>query len=238
MSNIREQIQSLSPGALVEMFEFDLRPITGTNTPADIFLVHNGTNEKGTAVVWQGKEYQPWAVEAEGYGMSTQGTMPRPRVRLANPAGIITGLIAGKQDIVGAVVTRRQTYAMFLDAVNFVAGNPTADPGQHMPDEVYMVEKKTLDEPGKMIEWELASALDISKVTLPRRLVTATYCPWKYRGTECGYTSNSYFDAADNPVGSPNLDVCGKAVSSCKVRFGQYSPLNFGGFPAARLVRG
>lgn len=33
------------------------------------------------------------------------------------------------------------------------------------------------------------------------------------------------------------LDVCGKRVTSCKVRFGEDNPLSFGGFPSASLIK-
>ncbi len=38
------------------------------------------------------------------------------------------------QSLVGATVVRRRVYARFLDAVNFVAGNPEADPEQELAD--------------------------------------------------------------------------------------------------------
>ncbi|MDA6336866.1 hypothetical protein OSK69_25605, partial [Escherichia coli] len=38
------------------------------------------------------------------------------------------------QSLVGATVVRRRVYARFLDAVNFVAGNPEADPEQELSD--------------------------------------------------------------------------------------------------------
>lgn len=46
-----------------------------------------------------------------------------------------------------------------------------------------------------------------------------------------------FFNKDDQPVASAGLDVCGKRLSSCQVRFGTYAPLPFGSFPAAGLTR-
>ena len=45
------------------------------------------------------------------------------------------------------------------------------------------------------------------------------------------------FDADDNPVTDPALDVCAKTLRACKKRIGATNMLNFGGFPAAALIQ-
>lgn len=84
------------------------------------------------------------------------------------------------------------TLARFLDAANFKDGNPTADPNQHFPDEMWFVEQKTL-ETHEVVEFELSSVFDLMGVQLPYRQIIKNTCPWKYRGPECGYTG-PYFD--------------------------------------------
>ena len=54
---------------------------------------------------------------------------------------------------------------------------------------------------------------------------------WVYRSSECGYTGTNYFDANNNAVGSASLDVCGKRLSSCQVRFGTNAELPYGSYP-------
>lgn len=39
----------------------------------------------------------------------------------------------------------------------------------------------------------------------------------------------------DDPLYS--LDICGKRITSCKLRFGEDNPLSFGGFPSASLIK-
>ncbi|MDA1380592.1 hypothetical protein PCI56_13490 [Plesiomonas shigelloides subsp. oncorhynchi] len=55
---------------------------------------------------------------------NAKGTSNRPKLTLANVGGLLTGLNAEFDDLVGAMVTRRQVYARFLDAVNFPQGMP------------------------------------------------------------------------------------------------------------------
>jgi len=62
-------------------------------------------------------------------------------------------------------------------------------------------------------------------------------CPWRYRSSECGYTGTAYFNANDQSVTTLEQDVCGKRLSSCKLRFGEFAELPYGGFPASGLIR-
>ena len=88
-----------------------------------------------------------------------------------------------------------------------------------------------------MIEWELVSAMDIAGVKLPRCQIIANVCGHKeYRGPECNYTGTNYFTALDEPTSYASKDVCGRRLSSCKLRFGS-GEIRFGGFPAASLIK-
>jgi phage-related protein len=104
----------------------------------------------------------------------------------------------------------------------------TADPNARMPDEVYFIDRKTT-ETRDTIQWELASALDLANVRIPKRQVIANICQWTYRSAECSYTGTNYFNAEDVSVTSAGQDVCGKRLSSCKKRFSGTLP--FGSFP-------
>jgi lambda family phage minor tail protein L len=224
--NIPELLQKLDVGALIEMFELDLTSIGGE----DVLYFHAGTNELRAPIVWQSNTYQPWPVMAEGFEVSTRGTLPRPTIRIANVTGMISAAVMELDDLVGAKVTRRRTFAQFLD------GQPGADPDQHLADDIYFIERK-VSENKTLIQFELASAMDLEGVQLPFRVITINSCSWKYRGAGCGYAGSSYFDVHDEPVGSLALDVCSKKVSGCKARFGARGVLPYGGFPAARAYR-
>jgi lambda family phage minor tail protein L len=173
---------------------------------------------------------------ASGFEFNGQGQAARPKLVASNVAGAITALVLQFDDILGARLTRRRTLAKYLDAVNFAGGNPNADPMAEFPVDVFYVDRKAAEN-NEFVEFELAPAMDVTGVMLPRRQVVQNVCPWRYRGAECGYTGTLYFDANDAPVAPAPLDVCGKRLSSCKARFGEFNELPFGGFPAAGLVR-
>ena len=229
---IRTDIQKLEPGAIVELFEVDLTPFGG-----EVLRFHAGTNALRQNVVWQGNTYTAFPIQASGFEFSGQGQAPRPKLLVANVIGSITALVLQYDDIVGAKVTRIRTLAKYIDAVNFPGGsNPTADPGAEFPRDVFYVDRKAT-ETNELVEFELSPAMDVTGVVLPRRQIIQNICVWRYRGAECGYTGTNYFNSSDQPVGTLAQDVCGKRLSSCKARFGQFAELPYGGFPAAGLVR-
>jgi lambda family phage minor tail protein L len=231
---VASDIQSLQQDALIELFELDLEVITGL--VGDHYYFHAGTNNLGTAVVWKTKTYQLFAVKAEGFEVTTRGPLPRPTLDFSNVTGLISALARQYQDLIGARVIRRRTYAKYLDAVNFPGGvNPNADPNQAFPDDIFFVEKK-ISENKKVIKFELASSIDLQGFKLPARVVTVNVCPWQYRSAECSYAGSNYFDVNGTPVGTINQDVCGKSVAACKLRFPS-GALPFGGFPAARVYK-
>lgn len=232
---IAQDIQTLTPGALVELFVIDATAIGGS-----VNRLTSNTNSLRASVVWQGVTYTPFPIEAEGFEFSGKGSLPRPKVRVSNITGAMSTLAAAFGDMLGAKFTRKRTFAKYLDAVNFPGGiNASADPSAAFPDDVYFVDQK-VGENQVQVEWELSAAFDVAGVLLPRRVVVQNVCPWKYRVNDdssgCSYAGTAYFDANDQPVASAGLDVCGKRLSSCKVRHGT-AEMPFGGFPAAGLVR-
>ena len=69
--------------------------------------------------------------------MSAKGELPRPKVSITNVQGLFSGLIRMYDDLIGAKLTRKRTFARYLDAVNFKNGNPTADPNVQFPDDIW-----------------------------------------------------------------------------------------------------
>lgn len=226
--SIHEEIQSLSPSSIVEMFVLDATNIEG----GSILRFHSGTSELKSAVTWQGNQYLPLPVEAEGFDLTTAGSLPRPKVRVANVDGLFTALIADLDDLIGAKIIRKRTMARFLDAVNFKDGNPSADPLQEFPDQLWFFDQKT-SENKYMIEWELASAFDLQGVKLPFRQVVQNSCTWKYRGPECGWNGQAY-DKNDQITWDSTKDVCSKRLTGCQCRYGANAVLPFGGFPGVQ----
>lgn len=227
---ITADIQGLEPGARVELFELDATMIAGGS-----LLRFHGYQQVAT-IWWQGNEYTAWPIHAEGFAKTSEGQQPAPKLSVGNVDGSISSLCILMDDLVGAKVVRHVTLGQYLDAVNFAGGNAAADPTQEFPADVWFIEQKT-GETNEVVEFELASALDLQGQMLPRRQIIANLCSFTYRGPYCNYTGVSKFDSNDQPVTDPALDVCGKRLGSCKKRFGDTQVLNFGGFPAAALVQ-
>lgn len=224
MSVPTAEIQTLDPGAILELFVLDLTALGGT-----VHYFHAGTNQLGTSVVWQGNTYQPWPVKVDGFAWDGQGPLPRPTISVANVDGSIGALVRSYQDLVGAAVTLKTCLAKHLDAVNFPGGvNPTADPTAHFDDEVFEVEQKTA-ETAEAITFQLASAMDAQGKRLPGRPIQATVCGWGNGDTAT----------------CPFVVSCDRLLTTCKthaatdgVGLPQFAGgLPFGGFPAANRVR-
>lgn len=229
---IESDVQKLAPGAIVDLFELDATALGGS-----VIRWHNGVNQLGNDVVWQGNTYTRLPVEAQGFARTGQGTMPRPTMRVANVTGLIGALARELRDLAGAKVTRRRTFVKYLDAVNFPGGvNPQADPNVGFPNEVWFVDRKAAEN-GIFLEFELSAAFDVQGVKLPRRQCIQNVCTWLYRSAECGYAGGPVADKTDAPTSNPALDQCGKRLASCKLRFGQFEPLPIGSFPGVGLVR-
>jgi len=240
---ITTEIQKLEPSAIVELFEMDATAFGG-----DLLRFHAGTNGLSGNVVWKGNTYTAYPIKASGFEFSGNGQLPRPKLTVSNVTGAITLMVLTYDDLLGAKITRKRTMAKYLDAVNFPGGtNPYADTTAEFPDDVFFIDRKAT-ETRDLVEFELAAAFDVTGVLLPRRQIIQNVCVWKYKGTECGYSGTKYFDANDQPVGSSGLDVCGKRLSSCKLRYARFvsgrfgtfqviDPLPFGSFPSAGLVR-
>lgn len=217
------ELQKIAPSAIIELFELELNiPQHGDD---NVYRFHAGTNLKDNGdIIWNGSTYQRFPVQADGFEYSGNGQLPRPKIRIANVFSTISALLLTLPDgLEGAKVTRIRTLARYLDAVNFPGNvNPlgTPDPTAEFPREIYYVDRKTTEN-RELVEFELAAAFDLAGVRAPKRQCISNMCQWEYRGPECGYTGTAYFNENDQAVGSSSLDVCGKRLSSCELRFAQ-----------------
>jgi lambda family phage minor tail protein L len=209
--------------------------ITVPSSEAIIYF-HSGLNEINSSVVWQSNVYQPLPILADGFEANPSGQLPRPRLVVANVMSIISTYIELFDDLLGAQVIRRRTFAKYLDPVNFKGGvNPYASPTSELPPDLYRINRKVM-ETKLQVEFELVAAWDIEGVQLPRRQVLQNLCSWEYRSTECSYTGGPVANALDELDSQSENDSCGKRLTSCKLRFPTGS-LPFGGFPGAGVSR-
>lgn len=231
-SNIAIQLAALSHSAVIELYELDATAQGGA-----VWRWHNGTNGLGGSVIWQGNTFMRMPIEASGFASKSDGPMPRPRLRVSNVGGLVGALVRQYQGLKGAKLKRKRTLARYLDAVNYPGGvNASADPATHYPDELWIVDRQA-ERNKAMAEFELASPMDLAGVMLPRRQVVQGFCPWAYRGPDCGYTGAAVARADDSATTNMGEDDCGKRLSSCKLRQWPNRELAFGGFPGVGVLR-
>ena len=224
-------VQKLEAGAVWEGFILDMTEING-----ETLRFHAGTNEFGGDVIYQGETYQRWPIEAKGFDYTSDGPLPRPVMRVSNVDPLIAAFVADDDDLIGAKITRKRAFVKYLDAVNFDGGNPDADPNDYFEDDIYYIDGKNLED-DEVIEFQLASSLDMDGVVAPSGIVLANMCPSEYRGEDCGYAGGPVADENDNPTSDPALDKCGKRLHSCELREWPNGVLRFGSFPAAGMIR-
>ncbi len=177
-------LQSINPGAIIELFTLTLdATLHGSTT---VYRFHNDSNMNANGnIVWAGNTYEKFPIQCEGFQFGSTGTLPRPTISVSNIFGTITALLqAANQttignDLNGTKLVRIRTLARYLDAVNFEGNtNPygTPDPTAEFPQEIYFLDRK-ITENRDVVQWEAISALDLVNVKLPKRIATREIFP-------------------------------------------------------------
>lgn len=219
------ELAKLEQTALIDLFEVDMRGLTGKNGErGELFRFYAGTNELTQPIIWQGNSYTPFGIKAEGFEMSGQGASNRPTLTVVNFDGFITALSNNFEQCLGAVVRRRQVYAQFLDAANFSGGNRNADPQQERVSYYIIEQLTTLTQ--DVATFTLALPTETDNAVINKRTILTT-CSWVYRSKECGYTGKPVADEKDQPTTDPKKDKCSRCFRGCKLR---QNTLNYGGF--------
>jgi phage-related protein len=118
---VLQDIQKLDPGNLLTFYELDLTPCLGKfgQTTAEKFYWVDGVSEIGNNIIWGGREYNRYPIQTSGFDKQGDGSIPRPRLIVANIGGIIGDLAREYRDIAGAKLKRTRTFARYIDEVNF-----------------------------------------------------------------------------------------------------------------------
>jgi len=199
----------LEPSALLHLFELDLTPIFDFAKGAvqKNFYFHgypvrpedsNATDDIKKAagvLVWNGNDYYPLPVTAEGFELNTQGTLPRPILRVANVIPLIKDLVRIMDGLTGAKIIRRRVFYKYLD--NLSNANNNAGFG----DDLYLINRKKI-ETKSYIEFELITPIELGDLKLPRRQIITNTCPWCYRREGCGYADRKIADINDITYGT------------------------------------
>lgn len=223
------KIADLEQTALIELWDIDFRSLGGR-----VHYLCNQVNELGKGVVWQGRTYEPYPIQGDGFELSNENASARPKISLSNASGLITAAAHSYGQLLGVPITRRRTLASFLDAANFANGNKEADPSQEILD-LYVVERiVSMDR--DMASLELSTPAESDGSVLPSRIMLTNICCWTYRGEGCQYTGRPVADIHDRATNDTKLDACSHTVQGCKARFGATAVLPFGGWLSADKV--
>lgn len=236
--SLNTELSSLTPSSLVYLYEIDLSEIAPTminynfagNQPINkgIFRIYNDYNlhkiignQYGT-IKWQNNFYYPFPIIAEGFDYNSAGTLPTPKVSISNLSAdqslnsfyrYIRMQMQSLGDIIGAKFVRIKTFLKYLDGANFSNNVNPFNPSTglyeiELPRDVFYIDRKTVENKN-IIEYELASILDVENLTLPGRTILATRCPLQYRGEGCVYEyhtrltylhSGVYSDTVNPPI--------------------------------------
>lgn len=195
-----------------------------------------GDGYKQVSGVGINQEAESWTLACNGSLDAMREAQPTPKLSIGNVANEVTALCLQFDDLVKFKVRIHTTLMEYLDAANWIAGNPDANPSEENLQTFY-VNAKTA-ETRVQVDFELCSPFDVQGLQLPARQITSQ-CEWCrngwYRsGTGCDYAGTKYFTADGTPTDNPALDKCGGLLIDCRIRYGD-EPMPFGGFPAANL---
>jgi lambda family phage minor tail protein L len=221
MSQILPTTRALEQPFIVELYNLVVDP----NGSSTVFRFCNDIHQNGQPVRFKGNIYTPVPIESEGFEQALIPPYARPTIRIGNLDSAISLLALRHSDFIGARFIRRRTYSNYL---GYDANAP------EFPQEIFKVERKD-KENQTFLEFELITPMEGENVKIPNRYITRK-CPWAYRGAECGYVDQRYYDQFNRPVPFPSQDKCAKTVEACKIRFGANSELRHGGFPNADII--
>jgi lambda family phage minor tail protein L len=216
LKKIQTESAALEGSSLITFFEIDIGTLAQDrgiviDSNETLYRLHNTIKLTTSDIIWKGNRYSAAPINAEGFEINSRGTIPTPKLSIiVNEAGIIPlALLKSKLnslgDLVGAKVTRRRTYAKYIDRENFTEFNQPKDfdpdPNAELYPDVYFINRK-IRENKYIIEYELASILDLEGILLPKRQVISLRCNFTYRGEGCLYEYKSLI----------NTDIHGDAI--------------------------
>lgn len=224
---IATDVQRLEQDAIVELYEINATGYGGS-------LLRFATSPvDGQPPTFGGYTFLPFPIKADGFEWSGKGTMPRPTLTVSSIDLAFLALVISADDLVGAPVRRIRTFRKHLD------DGSDPDSAALFPIDYYVIERKA-SQTRQYIQFELSVLMDQEGKKIPARQVIRDTCSQRYRyyngaaydylDVTCPYVGTAEF-AANGDVVSGGLDICGKRLSDCKLRFGDNGQLPFYGFP-------
>lgn len=219
--------EGLNPGALIDLYIVDLAPI---GYPVQLYF--QASSPLGTSLWFGGKEYVSRGIMVTGFERSSQDVPPEPSLIISNVDKGGYALLETYGEMLGATITRLQTYDVFLDFLeDGVTQNPMRDSSaMHFP-EIWGIEQKDGSD-NEVIKWRLKSILDLRGKKVPNRLVLKDICQRRYRYWNaslgaftyskvcaCPYAGTVYYKRDGTVSTNPADDDCTKDFKGCQLRF-------------------
>lgn len=152
-------------------------------------------------IIEDGKEYQPETIECGNIKKDSKGKVNNLSVTVGNKNGVIQDLHR-EYDLINKKVVVREV----------ILGTPD------ILDTTYKTRSITFT--NKLATFTLSIGFDSVKAKLPRRVISANFCSWEYKGINCKYAGPD--------------ETCDKTWKDCKSKG---NTINFGGFPAVVEAR-
>jgi lambda family phage minor tail protein L len=183
-NKIARSLLDLEPTAILDFYQIYPDVV---NSPTQVVNIHGGSIFKDQ-ITWQGVKYTPVPIEAEGFEVTANTSLPRPKIRIANIDYLVTAMLQKYSDFKNAQIFRKRTFVRYLDDINFDGGNPFggADSTAEISSEKYVIGQK-MQENKVFVEFELTSPLDLENFEVNSRRIMGKYCYWSYRGEGCNY---------------------------------------------------
>ncbi len=207
---VNKELSKLAPSTQIELFELDTTGIDGNRLPSNQQLIrfHNFVSEGYYPIYFGSVKYSPIPVLFKNNETKGDGTsLPRPHLNVGNADGMVSYFMSQADGLIGAKLTRRRTFARFLSGETWGLAsniNPLGTPDSEavLSDDIFYIDK-IVAENKQIVEFELASILELNKVKIPRRRMFATNCGFEYRNSSgCDYQGIPVADAADKKFGA------------------------------------
>lgn len=217
---MNHDFEELEQGSVVSLWQIDLTTLSGKN---EWFYFCNQLNEKKEPfIIYNGRKYNSLPVDVEGVSRSSTGVSGRPTLKIGNIEGLFTGLISQFGGLIGADVIRFIVPTKFLDAENFVDGNPNASVDEYIAQRFVVQSSRESPTIGEL---ELSWITELENVVAPTKQMFANVCAWQYRSAECGYKGGAVADRDDIATSDMSKDDCSKSILGCKARWGENAVL-------------
>lgn len=229
---IARESQQLNQDAVVDMIEIDL-----SRWGAGM-IRFTPSNFGDSGVQFAGEHYDSLPCQLTGVEYTGQGQLPQPKLVVSGLSLELLAQLAGADNLIGAPLVHRRTYAKFLDTG--AEPNPAAE-----WEPTRWILSQMRSQTDTTIEYLLRAEIDQQSMMIPRRQIlnscTNRYRVWDaqrkqfdYRGVTCPYAGAQCYDLSGAETSDPSKDACSlQYKSGCKKRFGN-GVCPFSGVPNLR----